>query len=61
MKTSPFSGDRQPERRRGRARKVTRREIEAAKERLRDAAASGDIRACAALVALDEGRVVSIA
>lgn len=49
-----FSEDQQPNKRRGRARDLTKHEVEAARNRLRDAAAAGDIQACAALIALAE-------
>lgn len=49
-----FTADHQPAKRRGRSRVVTRREVAAAWERLRDAAAAGDIQANAALIALAE-------
>ncbi len=47
-----FTTDQQPEKRRGRSRAVTRAEIRAAWDRLRTAAAAGDIQANAALIAL---------
>jgi hypothetical protein len=53
-----FSEEQQPTRRRGRAKCVTKHEVEAARERLRDAAAAGDVQACAALIALAESRPV---
>lgn len=49
-----FSETQQPAKRRGRAKSVTKREIEAARDRLRDAADAGDIQACAVLIALAE-------
>lgn len=53
-----FTEDQQPTKRRGRAKDVTKREVEAARDRLRDAAAAGDVQACAALIALAERRPV---
>lgn len=55
-----FTEQNQPSKRRprGRAREVTKSEVEAARNRLRDAAAAGDIQACAALIALAERRPV---
>ena len=53
-----FSKQQQPPKRRGRARGVTKAEVEAARNYLRDAAAAGDIQACAALIALADGRSV---
>lgn len=47
-----FTADQQPTKRRGRSRIVTRHEVAAAWERIRDAAAAGDIQASAALIAL---------
>ncbi len=49
-----FSEKHQPQKRRGRSREVTKAEVEAARNRLRDAAAAGDIQACAVLIALAE-------
>jgi len=49
-----FTESQQPTKRRGRAKDVTKREVEAARNRLRDAAAAGDLQACAALIALAE-------
>lgn len=51
-----FTEAQQPTKRRGRAKCVTKHEVEAARERLRDAAAAGDVQACAALIALAERR-----
>jgi len=53
-----FTEAQQPVKRRGRAKSVTKQEVEAARNRLRDAAADGDIHACAALIALAESRFV---
>lgn len=53
-----FTEAQQPTKRRGRAKCVTKHEVEAARERLRDAAAAGDVHACAALIALAENRPV---
>lgn len=53
-----FTEAQQPTKRRGRAKDVTKREVEAARNRLRDAAAAGDVQACAALIALAERRPV---
>ena len=49
-----FTEAQQPTKRRGRANRVTKQEVEAARNRLRDAAAAGDVQACAALIALAE-------
>ncbi len=51
-----FTEEHQPTRRRGRSKSVTRRELDAAMDRLRDAAAAGDLQACAALIALTESK-----
>ncbi|TKD44221.1 hypothetical protein FCG41_07455 [Azotobacter chroococcum] len=51
-----FSETNRPTKRRGPAKKVTKAEAVVALRRLREAAASGDISANAALVALAEGR-----
>lgn len=51
-----YSEAKPPIRRRGRGKSVTKAEIEAARIRIRDAAAAGDLQACAALVALAEHR-----
>ena len=51
-----FTEAQQPTKRRGRAKCVTKHEVDAARERLRDAAAAGDLQACAALIALVERR-----
>ncbi|MCD1609848.1 hypothetical protein [Stutzerimonas kunmingensis] len=53
-----FTEAQQPTKRRGRAKDVTKREVQAAREFLRQAAAAGDVQACAALVALAERRPV---
>lgn len=53
-----FTEAQQPARRRGRAKEVTKREVQAARDFLRQAAAAGDVQACAALVALAERRPV---
>lgn len=47
-----FTADQQPDKRRGRSRNVTRAEIRAAWDRLRAAAAAGDVQANAALIRL---------
>ncbi len=51
-----FTEAQQPTRRRGRAKEVTKREVQAARDFLRQAAAAGDVQACAALIALAENR-----
>lgn len=50
-----FSEDQQPTRRRGRARRVTKGEVQAAWDKLRDAAEAGDVQACGWLIYLTEG------
>jgi hypothetical protein len=55
-----FSELTQPTRRRGRAKSLTKTEVEAARNRLRDAAAAGDLQACAALVALADNRAAAV-
>lgn len=51
-----FTAEQQPAKRRGRSRNVTRAEIRAAWDLLRAAASSGSVPACAALIALSEGK-----
>lgn len=51
-----FTEAQQPNKRRGRARSVTKHEVEAARNFLRDAAAAGDVQACAALITLAESK-----
>ncbi|WP_313281678.1 hypothetical protein [Stutzerimonas balearica] len=51
-----FTESLQPSKRRGRAKSVTKQEVQAARNFLREAAAAGDVQACAALIALAENR-----
>ena len=55
-----FTEAKQPTKRRGRAKDVTKREVQAAREFLRQAAAAGDVQACAALIALAENKPAPI-
>ena len=52
--TNSFSEKHQPHKRRGKSRGITKAEVDAARDRLRDAASAGDIQACAVLIALAE-------
>lgn len=54
-----FTADQQPAKRRGRSRNVTRAEISAAWDRLRTAAAAGDVAANAALIRLTEHKTTT--
>jgi len=60
MTQEAFTEAQQPTRRRGRAKDVTKREVQAARDFLRQAAAAGDVQACAALIALAENKPAPI-
>lgn len=51
-----FTESHRPTKKRGRSKSLTKHEVEAARNRLRDAAAAGDVQACAALIALAENQ-----
>lgn len=55
-----FSTDVQPAKRRGRSRAVSKGEVSAAWNQLRTAAGHGDVKACALLIALTEGRPLQL-
>lgn len=53
-----FSASVQPAKRRGRSRAVSKAEVTAAWDRLRNAADHGDVTACALLISLTERRPI---
>jgi hypothetical protein len=55
-----FSAEVQPAKRRGRSRNVSKSEVSAAWDQLRAAAGHGDVKACALLIALTEGRPLQL-